>query len=81
MSRSLGTSLGARFAVSSQENIERRKKRDPKNKTLTCAGTTAQYNAVGVLAIKLDVSRSRVIEMAIEELLAKHNVKVGSADD
>lgn len=81
MSQSLGASLGARFAVSSQESIERRKKRDPKNKTLTCAGTTAQYNAVGVLANKLDVTRSRVIEMAIEELLAKHNVKVGSADD
>lgn len=81
MSQSLGASLGARFAVTSQANIEKRKKRDPKNRTLTCAGTTAQYNAVGALAIKLDVSRSRVVEMAIEELLAEHGITVGGADD
>ena len=81
MSQSLGASLGARFAVTSQANIEKRKKRDPKNRTLTCAGTTAQYNADGALAIKLDVSRSRVVEMAIEELLAAHGITVGGADD
>lgn len=81
MSQSLGASLGARFAVSSQENIERRKKKVPRNKTMACASTLAHYNAVGLLAIKLDVTRSRVIEIALEELLAKHDVQVGDDSD
>lgn len=81
MSQSLGASLGARFAVSSQANIEKRKKRDPKNRTLSCAATSAQYDAVGMLANKLNVSRSRAVEIAVEELLAKHCIKVQTDND
>lgn len=79
--KDIASSLGARFAVSSSERIISRKKKDPKNKTITCAGTTAMYNAVEKLAIKLDVSRSRAVEMAIEQLLEKHGIVIGATDD
>ncbi|QZE60172.1 hypothetical protein pEaSNUABM35_00255 [Erwinia phage pEa_SNUABM_35] len=74
-------SLGARFAASSSERCSARKKKDPKNKTITCAGTTAMYNAVERLAIKLNVSRSRAVEIAIEQLMEKHGIVVEGADD
>lgn len=81
MKPSLGADLASRFAVSSKEHIEKRKKKDPKNRTMTCSGTTAMYNAVGKLATKLDLSRSHVIELALKELCAKHEVQIGGDDE
>ena len=79
--KDIAASLGARFAVTSAERCSARKKKEPKNKTITCAGTTAMHNAVEKLAIKLNVSRSRAVEMAIEQLMEKHGIVVGATDD
>ncbi|EBY9527376.1 hypothetical protein D5P86_00140 [Salmonella enterica subsp. enterica serovar Infantis] len=76
MSQTLGVSLGARFAVTSAEHAKSRKKVNPKNKTLTAATTASLHDAVGRLANKLDVTRSSVIELALEELCAKHGIEV-----
>lgn len=72
----LGASLGARFAVSSAERSSSRKKVSPKSKTMTCATDAHVHDALNRLSIKLGVTRSRAIEMAVEELCAKHGIEI-----
>lgn len=81
--KSLGPSLGARFAVSSAISSSSRKKKLPRNKTLTCATTKPVHDALSRLANKLNITNSAAIERAVLDLCAKHGVelKVGSADD
>ncbi|UAW96747.1 hypothetical protein pEaSNUABM22_00260 [Erwinia phage pEa_SNUABM_22] len=77
----IGASLGARFAATSSERCSSRKKAKPRNKTLTAATTADIHNAVERLAIKLNTTRSNVIEIALKELCAKHGIAIGDTDE
>jgi len=74
-------SLGSRFEVSSREKIRKRKKPFSKKFTLSSATTIHVNDAVNRLAIKLKMSRSRAIELAVEELCAKHGIEIERAED
>lgn len=80
MSQSLGASLGARFAVSSKEKIESRKKANPRRSTLSAATTKELHQAVNALAIKLKTTRSGAIERAVAELCDKHGIDYGTLE-
>ncbi|QZE59503.1 hypothetical protein MPK66_gp259 [Erwinia phage pEa_SNUABM_2] len=76
----IGASLGARFAATSSERCSARKKAQPRNKTLTAATTADIHKAVERLSIKLNLTRSNTIELAIKELCAKHGIAIGEPD-
>lgn len=78
--QTLGASLGARFAVTSKENIEARKKTNPRRSTLSAATTKELHNAVNMLAIKLKTTRSGAIERAVAELCDKHGIDYGTLE-
>ncbi|AWY08520.1 hypothetical protein HOT49_gp261 [Erwinia phage vB_EamM_Alexandra] len=78
--KDIAASLGARFAVTSAERCSSRKKAQPRNKTLSAATTADIHNAVERLSIKLNLTRSNTIELAIKELCEKHGIAIGNTD-
>ena len=72
----LAASLASRLAHESRIRSEAKRKTSPRNKTASAAITTPMHEALHRLAIKLGTTRAHAIEVAIEQLCAKHGIEI-----